>query len=228
MTVRGLYDEINFLPEWYVRAGRRRVQRDRMITLAVTMAIVMATVIALTRNQRQQLELYHDALQQQITAAEGQLTEVSKLQNARAELLRQVKVYRQLARSIDVRNINAAITALTPDAVCLTRLNMESETRQRRRPDPEKSRAEDRTVYVNEKYEVYDIRLQGVAPSDVEIANYVGKLAASGLFRNVQMAHSRQGRIGNALTRRFLIHMTVPLDRKYRMIADAQEVADAR
>jgi Tfp pilus assembly protein PilN len=228
MTACSPYDEINFLPDWYVRARRRRIHRDRMITIAVTMAIVMGTVMALTWSQRQQLELYHESLQQQIAAAEGQLTEVSKLKNAREQLRRQVQVYRQLARNIDVRDINAAITALTPDAVCLTRLNMQSEMRRRRRPDPAKSRAEGRTVYVNEKYEVYDIRLEGVAPSDVEIANYVGRLAASGLFRNVQMAHSRQGRIGKALTRRFLIHCTVPLDRRYRVIADAQEVADAR
>ncbi len=228
MNTPGPYDQVNFLPDWYVQHERRRIQSHRLITVLAMLMLVAATLVGLTYKQRNQLQNYHAALQQQIAAAEGQLTEVSKLQNARTELVRQVKTYRRLARPLNVSQVNEAITALAPESVYLTQLRLGTANRQKRVAVPGQVDANGKPVYVDESYGLYQIVIQGVAPSDVQIANFVGQLAGSGLFRDVQMAHSRAGKIDNAITREFRIHMNVPLDRKYEFVAVAEEVGDVR
>jgi len=221
-------DQVNFLPDWYVESGRRRAHMQRMTAAVAMLAVVLGTFIVLTRSEKHELEEYHRALLQQTAAAEGQLTEVTKLQNARAELVRQVKTYRQLARPLNVSDVNAALAALTPEAICLTELTIEAQTRERRRAVPGQVDAAGKPLYQRESYQIFRIDVQGVAPTDVQIANYVGQLAACPLFRDVQMAQSRQGKIGEALTREFRIHLSVPLDREFRFVEPVEEVAHAQ
>ncbi len=228
MTIMGPNDRVNFLPAWYIRDHRRRVHRHRIATAVVMAVVVVVTMVGLGYNQRRHLQFYRDALQRQLDAAEGQYTEVVKLQEAHAELRRQVRIYHRLARPVSMGQVNAAIAALTPDPICLTKLDMKTSERSRRRVVADQVDAGGRPLQVTDNVQVILIALEGVAPSDLQVANYVGRLAGCGLFGDVQMAHARQDRIDNAQTRQFRIHMTVPLDRDYRMIASAEEVRDDR
>jgi Tfp pilus assembly protein PilN len=220
------YDHINFLPEWYISARRCRRSLQRQALLLLLMVAGMALLQMVTLSRRQDLSLYEQALAQQVSAVRGQLNEVADLQQTRTELAQQLHIYESLARPITFTQISNTLAALTPDAVFLTTLDAELQqlTRQRARPQTDPTTNKPKTE--SETYEVIQIEIEGVAPSNVEIANYVGQLAATNLFRNVKMIQSREGAIGTAVTRAFKLTMEVALDRAYRF-QPSSEVANA-
>jgi Tfp pilus assembly protein PilN len=222
-----IYEQINFVPEPYRRARRRRSQAQRVAILGVVMIGAMVTLYVLTDRQADGLADYSDTLKQQIAAAQGQLIEVSKLQKVRGELGRQARIYNELARPITFTVINSALAAATPESIVLSEYSAEIQSLERARVrDASNPRNRDRPRTVTEGYEVIAIELQGVAPSNVDIANYVGRLASTSVFRNVKMLHAKQGRIDDSIIRQFRITMEVPLDRDYRLAAP-QELANA-
>ena len=225
MSSTAIYQQINFVPDWYVQKRQRRASLKRQGMLIVLMVVGMAGLWAIGHQRVSGLSEYRNSLQAQLNAAEFQMTEVAKLQSAKATLTEQIRIYREIARPITFGQMVATIGALTPEPVFLVTVKAKTEESTRRRVIPgggENGR--DKTVV--DKFQTIHVELEGVAPSNVEIANYIGQLAGNGLFRNVKMEFSREGEIENALTREFRISMEVPLDRPYIFEA-TEEVADA-
>jgi len=220
-----LHHDVNFVPEWYVAQRQRRASLRRQAMLMIVMLAGMGVLFGLTRQKVVGLKQYHQSLTAQLNAAEFQLTEVAKLQQARASLSDQMKIYREIARPLTHGQMISTLAALTPESVFLSGVNGETRIEERRRVIPAGGEnGRDKTVI--DRVETIFVDLEGVAPSNVEIANYIGRLAGSNLFRNVKMEFSRSGEIDDALTREFRISMEVPLDRPYIFNAP-QEVADA-
>lgn len=218
-------DQINFLPEWYIQAQRQRAARRRQIVLIAMMMAGMACLWMLTNRRSHAMEDYLASLKSQITAANGQITEVGKLQEERKRLSRQVRIYRQIAQPITYSQITGTLAEHTPAAISLSELFAHTEIVEEARGSETphtKGRAKPRTV----RYPVVVVEAQGSAPSNVDIANFVGRLAGSGLFRNVQMINSREGEVGKLSVRRFKVTMQVPLNVVYRQPV-AEEVAHA-
>lgn len=220
------FDQINFLPEWYRARRRRRILLQRQLLLVAVMGLGMAWLWSSTRQQAEQLDQYHAALQTQLAATERQALEVGKLQRAKAQLHGQVRVHNRLARPVSFDYLTATINDLTPEAIALTQLDAEVVQLQRKHTVPGQVDETGRPMVRVESYQIVAIDLEGMAPSNVHVANYVGRLAACSLFRDVKMIYSRQGKGDDSESRQFRISMTVPLDRPYRFVP-AQEVAHA-
>lgn len=229
MNRAGTYEDINFLPQWYLRQQSRRRSVERQAILLVLLVAGLVALWSITHNQHSALRMHQEALQAQVIATQGQLTEVSKLQTARNELSRQLRIYRELARPIAFHQINSTLAALTPETVYLDKLSITTAMVQRKlaiKSEPTPGRT-GKPEPVIERTPVVAIMVTGTAPSDVEIANYVGRLAGSNLFREVKMVRSRKGEVNDAVTREFEIHMQVPLDRDYRVERINEGVARA-
>jgi len=212
----GLYESINFLPDWYQRQQRARRSRHRQILLAGVLLFGVVLVYNGLRTQYNDLHHYRQALRQQVQATQGQLSEVAKLQTVRGRLTDQLRLHQKLSRPVNLTRLLNTIAHLTPQSVTLESLTTEAVERENRRVvkpgDPASGR---KPVIETEKFTVYEISLKGHAPGNVDIANFVGALAQTGLFRNVKMVYAREGRIRDAVTRAFRIDMEVPLDRPY-------------
>ena len=74
------------------------------------------------------------------------------------------------------------------------------------------------------------IKLMGLSPSDVDVANLVGALTASPIFQNVKMRYAKGTKISNATAREFRLEMEMPMDCVYvdltpRDLSQDKEVA---
>ena len=214
MSATAIYQQINFVPDWYVQKRLRRASLQRQGMLIVLMVCGMAALWGIGHQRASGLSDYRNSLQAQLNAAEFQMTEVAKLQNAKATLTDQIRIYREIARPVTFGQLVATIGALTPEPVFLVGVKAEIKESTRRRVIPGGGEGgRDKTVV--DRFETIHVRLEGISPSNVEIANYIGRLAGSGLFRKVKMEFSREGEMEEALTREFRISMEVPLDRPY-------------
>lgn len=218
---------INFLPGWYAGRAVSQRRRRRMLILGGVMVLAMAWAWIGLRGTASDLALQRAALEQREVAAQAQARHLAELQAQRQALLERVERYEQVVRPIDLHHVNAVLSTLTPEAVFLRGLSSEVVARKRKLSRKEKAAAEasgekpkSRTV------RTLLIELDGTAPSNLEIANYVGRLSAASLFENVQMIQAHEGRVGESTTRQFKIAMEVPLDRRYRFV-DREGVGNA-
>lgn len=221
-----LYENVNFVPSWYLERRHRRAVAQRMSLLLVALVAVMVMLVVGTWRNGQELRRYHAALTEQIQASQHQESELNKLRCERQALSAQVALNRKLALPIGMSPIVATLAAMTPDSIMLTEVQAMIKTESRTRViTPADQSPNGRAVTRAEPYKIVVIELDGVAPTDVEIANYVGRLAAANLFRNVKMLYSRVGQLDQAVTRQFKLTLEVPLDRTYRRIL-SPEIAD--
>ncbi len=224
-------DRINLLPDWYVREELRRRSLRRQILLAVIMAVGMIVLRSTQSHELSEKSLYHAELRQQITDAQEKVTEMVKLQQEREQLNHQYRIYRELAQPVTFSQITGTIASHLPETICLRELSasVKEERIEIKPPADEKRKRNSRVVALKTKpviqtRPIVAIQIEGSAPSNVDVANLVGKLASNRLFQNVKMIHSEQGKIGNAITRDFRIMMEVRLDRTYVPMA-REEVA---
>ena len=222
-----VYSDVEFLPDWHVAAQRRR--RFRKIQYVAAGVIIAGMVYGWgsVRHHIQGLETYREALNHQVATAESSVAKVAELQATRDDLSQQVDLHRALQQSIHYSQVSGTLAHFTPEQIALTRL--EVSTRHVPRPI-DRTQVAQATEGPQAKPKVdsfVEVTLEGIAPSDVFIANYVGALATSGLFDEVTMVHSIQHDDGKATERQFEITMSVPLNRQYRPRL-TEEVVDAR
>lgn len=232
-----LYNDVNFLPGWYVQARARKRSLQRTAALSIFVIAGMVLLLGQTWHTRSELTAYHAELERKLASTKMQITEATKLRRALADLQTQLKVHRQLHKPINYSQITGTLGNLMPPTVALANVTLATErlteTRTLKPSDPRYTQAKQavagsgREPTVTETCWVVAIDLQGVAPSDQDIANFIGALASSNLFQNVKMIYSKKGTRGRLITREFRMRMTVPLNCEYRDLSAPQEVADA-
>ena len=225
---QGLYTEINFVPDWYVSARRRRRNIGRQTAVLGALVLAMSVFVIQNWRMRDAVALHHKTLAERVQTSEGQVTEVGKLLKARAELTRQLKIHRQLYQPVSYSQITGTLAHVMPQAVTLRSLEVRTEqvTVAARATAPAKARAGAAARPATQTYPVVTVEIEGIAPSDGEVANFIGALSSAGLFQTVKMIYARQGTHQNLIARQFRIRLEVPLNCEYQ--PRHTEVADAQ
>ncbi len=226
-------EQLDFLPKWYVKRESRKSTIRRHALLGVVAIGVMILAATLLQVRREELRLYSSTLQNRMKSTNQRVTEVVKLQKEKLELLAKAQILRQLQPSMGYGQIVATLSSMTPKGVGLDALDVRTDQVKTVRPvekaagaapDPRLVMTKPKTI--TEYHEVVRLEVTGHAPADVMIANYIGKLAESGLFQNVKMMYARQGRLDGVESREFMIRMDVPLNVRY-VPAEGPEVVHA-
>ncbi len=214
MNYRELYAWADLLPDSYVAANARRVQRRwRIAGLVVTVGLLVGWTAALSeRQQALQSELVE--AEQVLNGAALQHAAAQRLSERTAELAHQVELQQTLTPPITSSRVLDTIGALTPTSVTL--LGLEVETRAAGGPE-----GSDRNP------PLMLVRLRGIAPSERVVGNFAGRLTGSGLFEQVRTLRSTADQFGRTPVRRFELRLEVPLARDYR-IQVVEEVAHVR
>jgi Tfp pilus assembly protein PilN len=224
--------QINFLPQTFVqqRACRRRVFRQG--AMVVSIVVLMAMWYVSSRGRVEALERVLQLQLAQVQEAKDQLAQLTKLRSEYRSLANQARIQHDLVQPVAYTPVIAVIASLMPDSLTLTKLSMQGQTA---KPAPaqkpaDKSGAESRKARPAAppaEPNVLHIALEGLAPSDVQIADFVGKLTDHPLFTNVKMLYSRTAEVRSVVTREFRIEMEVSLDCRYEPVGGAGGVAHA-
>ncbi len=215
--IGSLYHDINFLPVTYTRSIETRWTLRRTGWLASVMLLAISGLMAQQFHSREALRELRNTYNDQLHSAQNQIDEYARLQREQSGLQKQLAIHRQLKMPIDYSHITGTLASLMPEEITVRVLDLRNDMMSITAAGTDKK---------TERHFV-SIELQGVAPSDVNVANFIGQVAGSKLFRNVKMLYSRQGKSdATASMREFCVHMEVPLDCQYAPVKD-QEVADA-
>ncbi|MEX0777600.1 MAG: PilN domain-containing protein [Phycisphaeraceae bacterium] len=222
-------NEINFLPRAYVieQMRQRRVRREfALIAMAI---MVMAGWFLIAQARMDQLSFYTQEVESQAQVMREQVKQAIDREAQRTVLSRQFRIQRELAPALSYSQVLATIGALLPRSMAIRDLSMLGRQPTVDLPSGGKSGGGDASAAQapDRQPDAIRITLVGVAPSDTEVANFVGALADHPLFANVKLLYCKSAEVGPLLAREYRIEVEVPLDRQFKPRKAGTEVAHA-
>ena len=199
--------DIDFLPD---RIRARRARRHRLVMHGYLLAVCLVGLAVLgyvfqTQIQSARAEL--SLLQSRGDDMQRQLDLRASLEEQLADLMIKRQIEECLGRRIGTLDVLGEIQRVMPESMALTKLTMET-------VEVELSAAphgrDERTVRVargrpkGEKI-VKRVRvvLTGLAPTDVDVANFIGQLASSRVFEDVNMGYAKNVNFRSRSAREF-------------------------
>jgi Tfp pilus assembly protein PilN len=194
---------IDFLPNDYL--ARRSRRRANLVCLAVAGTVVVGMGLGmgwLYSNMARTAQSRID-IEQQYSQASQQLEQLKQLEERKADLLRKVGLSTTLLERVPRSTILARLTNYLPRGMSMTSLAMRLEdvdVRLSELPATDaakvaaiaKAAASKTGKPETVRMKQFTFRLDGVAPTDVEVAEYITRLNADPLFRSVDLQFSEE------------------------------------
>ena len=181
--------ELEFLPGWYPSLQRRKsaVAAQAWIALAVVLCMAAAAVAQRWQVHRQeQISLISS---QQIAQSAKQLAKLDELQQQQQQMHSRQDAIAALGANVDMTRLLGAITTAMPPDASLLEMSVEA-----------------RDGSADQKLKVH---LQGVAPSDADVASLLVNLNAIPFFDRVEMTDVRDRLQSGRVQREFDVSFAV-------------------
>lgn len=229
-------DNMSFLPEDYL-AGR--IARRTNIICITLFAVVMCGVVAaffVTDRQRSEIRKQQQQVNQKFEEAARLLEQLEQLQSQKQQMVRKAKLASVLVERVPRTLLLAELINHMPAALSLTEMDLETETvRTARRPATAMERG--RKTAADKKAGDFEIaapqtevtvRMVGVAPTDVDVAQYITALSAHPLFEQVILQYAEQTTVDEREMRKFGVELTVTQDVDMREIEPTKVARDLK
>lgn len=219
--------QTSFLPEDYIK---RRVEMRTNIVCLILFGVVLAAVAGaylVTRAQRENVLHQQTRLSIAFQEAARRIDQLDKLQSQKRDILRKARVTAALIEPVPRSNLLSALINRMPASLGLLELDLESETVKGGRPvrpptgsamaaHADADQPAQPPLDVPERK--IELSLIGVAPTDIQVAQYMASLARCPLLSRVDLIFSEEMRREELSQRRFRVDMTVSDEADVRAI----------
>ena len=198
--------ELEFLPDWYPQTRRRRRLVVLQGWLILVLAAGMAAHLVLADRNIRVAEKSLAALQGQLDQTNAQLAEIDKLDNMRRQGRQQEQLISRLGFYVEACKTLDTIDALMPKQMALTSCQLDNE--EKTDPGVSAIQAAKADQLIDRRLRV---RIQGVCPTDVDLANFMTQLSAVPFFDAVNNTYAREKAENNRVMREFELTFSVNL-----------------
>lgn len=198
--------ELEFLPEWYprVRLRRRRVALQGWMTL-VLLAGLGLWMLFVQRNVRaQQRELA--GLSGEFTQSEVEVERLDELLKLQRQLGQQDEIFVKIGRPIEATKLFTTLEELMPPSMALLDLAIDTEESAKAPGNTLAARAAKQKTERKLRF-----RMHGVAPTDVDVGDFLAHLTGRPLFSEVDLAYSHERADSGRVMREFEITFAIDL-----------------
>jgi Tfp pilus assembly protein PilN len=187
---------INFLPNDYLAKRNRRRANLICVAIAATALILVGSSMAFIYVNSANAARMRGMVEQQYQEASQQLNQLQQLKEHKSDLLRKVSLSTTLLERVPRSTVLARLTNHLPRGTSMTSLTMKMEEVEVRASEmageAAKGVATKAAKAATVRVKQYVFRLDGVAPTDVEVAEYITRLNADTLFRGVDLQFSEE------------------------------------
>jgi len=219
--------KIDFVPEDYVQSSELRRTNVMYIVLFV---IVMAGLVGsfLTIKVRQRAVVAKEVLvNQKLSQARDAIKQFEDLQERKKEMLKTALTTAELLEPIPRSVLLASITNNLPPGASLIRLKAvqkeskpvakntgKPQTQQEaNKPDSKYQAAQAKKEEQNQQPVVtMNIEIEGIAPTDLQVAAFIKNLTTSILLENVALVESKELKIKDTIFRQFKLTASLKKD----------------
>ncbi|OHB59510.1 MAG: hypothetical protein A2167_00185 [Planctomycetes bacterium RBG_13_46_10] len=206
---------INFVPDDYVQNSEsQRTNLMYLVLLAVVM-VALGGLFATIKIRQRVLCREVQSINAEMTKEGEDLKKLSELQTKQKEMMRTALTTSQLLEPVPKSVLLASLTNNLPPGVSLVRLFMiQKEVKQTAsqsaqmnkyqaaQADPPKADALQQTYSAEKPIETH-IDIGGIAPSDLQVADYIERLNTSSLLQTVALVESKEHKIDDTTFRQF-------------------------
>ncbi len=217
---------INFVPDDYVQSNEsRRANLMCLILFSVVMAALGGSSVAIRIRQRA-CAAQEVLVNAKMAKMEESIKKFEELQTKRKEMMRTALTTAELLEPVPRSVLLASLTNNLPPGVSLSRLNMiqkeapKSATAGAAKPKYETAPggSEPEPALSIEKGLETRMEIEGIAPSDLQVAAYIEHLGRSVLLDNVALVESQEKKVGEIAFRYF--KLTAMLTREVHLTKD--------
>ncbi len=191
---------INFLPHDYMERRSRRHANIVCLVIGGGAVLVMGALVGFTFLRTFSIKAMRAVVEQQYQEAAKQIETLTTLEERKEGLLRKVELSANLLERVPRSHVLARLTNLLPPNTSIQVLTMATDQREVPvKPDPATDSARDKTkakqaprkgppptVLVTE----VQFKLHGLAETDVQVAEYIGRLSADPFFEELNLKFS--------------------------------------
>jgi len=203
---------INFVPDDYVQSTEsRRTNLMYLVLFAVVMAVLGGSFATIKIRQRA-LVAKEKFVSAKLANAQQAVKQFEELQTKRKAMMKTALTTAELLEPVPRSVLLASLTNNLPVGVSLLRLKLlQKELKRTHRPVPvskyQKAQADNAAQaqpdVSREKLLETHIDIEGLAPSDLQVAAYIECLSSSSLLDNVALVESKEHKIEDTTFRRF-------------------------
>ena len=231
--------QANFLPEDYIE---KRAQRRTNIVCLSLFVVVMAGVaggFVMTERRQRLVDERMGQINKEMRQASTSLQQLKMLEAKREEMMKKASISASLMEPVPRSLLLATVTNDLPAGVSLTEFELSSKDvsqesstsasrvrRSRNKKSPSSNNVTASSageVVAPKKWETI-IEITGLAPTDIQVAQFIAQLHKSNLFQEVNLVYSEEHEIEEEIIREFKLMLI--LDPEVR--ASEEEVTEAR
>jgi Tfp pilus assembly protein PilN len=212
---------INFVPDDYIESTEsRRTNLMYLVLFAVVMAALGGSFMTIKFRQRA-LNARERLVNSELTKAAEAIARFEQLQEKRKQMMKTALTTAELLEPVPRSVLLASLTNNLPAGVSLMRLDLiQKEPKQAakavgtskyKRTQADIGAAGQAQVS-REKLLETNIDIEGVAPSDRQVATYIESLSASALLTNVALVESKEHKVEDSVFRRFKLRARLSKD----------------
>jgi Tfp pilus assembly protein PilN len=187
----------NFLPDDYQERLLRRRANIVCIAVGGGSLLVIGAVLGVMFLAVAGLAATRCLVDQQYQEASKQIEELNQLESRKTGLMHKVELSTALLERVPRSQLLARLTNYLPPKTSLMSISMKMEDVDVKAPEPEKKTPGADTAPKSDKpnlarMKMCVFRLDGLAPTDMEVAEYLSRLTADRLFRDVDLQFSEE------------------------------------
>jgi Tfp pilus assembly protein PilN len=206
---------INLVPDDYIQSNEARRINIMCLVLFVPVIVVLAGLFMFIRIQQRVLVAREKLIDAKMGRAHDAIMQFEQLQEKRDAVWRRAMSTAELLEPVPRSVLLASLTNNLPAGVSLLQLSavqkeppkQYQQTEAAKTSKYEKERAKkaaaDAPAQSQEKLLRMHIDVEGIAPSDIEVAAYIERLSGSKLLENVTLVESKEYEAENTKFRRF-------------------------
>ncbi len=200
--------EVEFLPE---RIRHQRFRRRRLVRQGYLLAVcvLLMGVLSYFNNVRvTQAQAELGTLEEHSSYLSGQIEKIPPLERELAELLIKKRIESELGSRTDCTAVLAELCRIMPENMAMVSLDLKSMDVRVKIPAGSGANQSARASAGGAARTTRTVRrarlvITGVAPTDIDVANFIGQLSSSCVFENVKMGYAKTAILGDRTAREF-------------------------
>ncbi len=216
--------KINFMPDDYIqRHESRRTNLMYLVLFGVAMTVIVGTFLTIKIRQKS-LEAKAALINARMREAKESISQLEQLQAKQKTLIKTALATAELIEPVPRSVILALLTNDLPAGTSLLSVKIVQKTisnTHKKSPTGDKyqtaKNAQAQQAISKEKLLKTHIAIEGIAPSDLEVAGYIARLSSSTILEKVALVQSKEYKVDDTAFREF--KLTAELKRNAQLTA---------
>jgi Tfp pilus assembly protein PilN len=206
--------ELEFLPDWYpkVRQRRRLMALQAWITLILISGLGLWMLLVQRNVHAREVELA--GLRTDLDQSESDVAKLEDLLQLQRQLGQQDQIFVKIGRPVETTRLITTLEQMMPHDMALLDLSLETEEAAAPlapRPGGGLAGRAQRENRGEQQAAKLRFRMHGVAPTDMDLGEFLAKLTGKPFFKNVELAYSHERQDRGHVMREFEVTFTMDL-----------------